>query len=181
MTATPHKGDPENYRLLLNLVDAQWSEAATYSPDANPIVLRRTKEEMVDTNGEPLYPERIVETIPYNLSHHEGELLEQIQKFIRERYSKAKSTNQQSAVFALITLERRLASSPYAMRESLQRMRNGVEERLKNMRQQLVIDNNQDEDWIEWEDLSEQDRWELERAAETAVANIADPRKLKEE
>lgn len=181
MTATPHKGDPDNYRLLLNLVDAQWGEAATYSPDANPIVLRRTKEEMRNANGEPLYPERIVETIPYNLSHQEGELLEQIQKFIRERYSKAKSTNQQSAVFALITLERRLASSPYAMRESLQRMRNGVEERLKNVRRQLVTDNNQGEDWSEWEDLSEQDRWKLEQAAETAVSNIADPRKLKEE
>jgi superfamily II DNA or RNA helicase len=181
MTATPHKGDPDNYRLLLNLIDEQWGEASSYVPDANPIVLRRTKEEMRKANGDPLYPQRIVETLPYNLSHQEGELLEQIQKFIRERYAKAKAANQQSAVFALITLERRLASSPYAMRESLRRMRQSVSQRLQNVRRQLAVDNNQEDDWLEWEDLSEQDRWELERAAEVSVAQIANPRKLKEE
>jgi superfamily II DNA or RNA helicase len=181
MTATPHKGDPDNYRLLLNLVDAQWGEAAAHTLGANPVVLRRTKEEMCKADGSPLYSERIVETIPYNLSHQEGDLLEQIQRFIRERYSKVKATNQQSALFALIMLERRLASSPYALCESLRRMRGGVEARLQNSRRQLADDNNQGGDWLEWEDLTEQERWALEQAAETAVADIADPRKLKEE
>ncbi len=46
MTATPHKGDPDNYRLLVSLVRPDWAEATQYVNGANPMVLRRTKEEM---------------------------------------------------------------------------------------------------------------------------------------
>ncbi len=180
MTATPHKGDPDNYRLLISLVEPRWAEATPYAPGANPVVLRRTKEEMRKPNGEALYPERVVETLPYNLSNPEGTLLEQVYKFIRERYKKAKSTNRQSAAFALLTLERRLASSPYALKESLKRIRARIEERLRHSRS--AISPGRDEgDWAEWEDLSEQERWEREAQAEAEAADLTERRQLKAE
>ena len=171
MTATPHKGDPDNYRLLISLVDPQWGDATQYTDGgANPVVLRRTKEEMRKPDGQPLYPERLVEPIDYSLSQQEGDLLEAVQKFIRKRYERAKSANKQSAAFALVMLERRLASSPYALRESLKRMRNRLEERRRKGRIPAVdVD---DGAWEEWEDLTEGERWARESRAESDAADL---------
>ena len=180
MTATPHKGDPDNYRLLISLIDSQWGEVTPYVQDANPVVLRRTKEEMRKPNGDLLYPERVVETLPYTISKQEGDLLEQVQKFIRKRYVKARAANRQSAAFALLTLERRLASSPYALRESLKRIRARTEARLRDSR--LAVARSPDEsDWADWEDLTEQERWEREAQAEAEAAELTDRRQLRAE
>ena len=180
MTATPHKGDPENYRLLISLLDLQWGEAAAYVGGANPMVLRRTKEEMRKANGEPLYPERIVEPKCYTISHEEGDLLEQVSKFARKRYAKAKSANRQSAAFAMLMLERRLASSPYALRESLQRMRDQVAARLEGSVPVRAL-GGEDGDWAAWEDLTERDRWEREAQAEADAAALVGRRQAKAE
>jgi superfamily II DNA or RNA helicase len=180
MTATPHKGDPENYRLLLRLLDADWSRASAHVDGANPMVLRRTKEEMRKPNGEPLYPERIVETEHYTISHEEGELLERVHKFIRKRYDRAQSANQQNAAFALLTLERRMASSPYALRESLRRIRGKIADRLAGQEVPQSTDG-ADGDWTDWEELSEQERWEREAQAEAEAAAIVSRRQLKRE
>jgi len=174
MTATPHKGDPENYHLLINLLDPQWGEAAAHVGGANPMVLRRTKEEMRKPDGSALYPERIVEPHYYTISRQEGDLLEQVQKFARKRYARARSANRQSAAFALLTLERRLASSPYALRESLQRMRDQVAARLEGnvLVRALDVPDGEDGDWARWEDLAEHDRWEREARAEAEAAAL---------
>jgi SNF2 family DNA or RNA helicase len=179
MTATPHKGDPDNYRLLISLIDSQWGEVTPYVQDANPVVLRRTKEEMRKPNGDLLYPERVVETLPYTISKQEGDLLEQVQKFIRKRYVKAKSANRQSAAFALLTLERRLASSPYALKESLKRIRTRTEACLRDSH--LAARVSDESDWADWEDLTEHERWEREAQAEAEAAELADRRQLKAE
>jgi superfamily II DNA or RNA helicase len=181
-TATPHKGDPDNYRLLVSLLDPHWGEATAYAPGANPAVLRRTKEEMRQPDGTALYPERVVETLPYNLSNPEGALLEQIYKFIQKRYRKARSTNRQSAAFALLTLERRLASSPYALQESLKRIRahTAAQSRAGGGRP-ATAQGQEDGDWTEWEELNEQERWEREAQAEAEAAALVDPRQLQAE
>ncbi len=180
MTATPHKGDPDNYRLLVSLLGDQWGDAAAYTDGANPMVLRRTKEEMRRPNGEPLYPKRNVAPRYYTISHEEGDLLEQVQKFIRRHYSRAKSTNRMGASFALLTLERRMASSPYALLESLKRIREKLDDRLANRRmEQTAIEGAGD--WADWEDLSEQERWEREAQAEAEAAAVVQWRELKAE
>ncbi len=179
MTATPHKGDPENYRLLINLLDPQWGEAAGYAPGPNPMVLRRTKEEMRRPDGGKLYAERIVETLPYNLTRPEGDLLEQVHKFIRARYARAKAANRQGAAFALLTLERRLASSPQALRESLIRMRDAVQARLH--RGPAPAAAGDESAWDEWEELTEAERWEREAQAEVAAAELVETRQLRAE
>lgn len=181
MTATPHKGDPENYRLLINLLDPQWGEAAGYAPGPNPMVLRRAKEEMRRPDGGKLYAERIVETLPYNLTRPEGELLEQVQKFIRARYKRAQAANRQSAAFALLTLERRLASSPQALRESLGRMRDAVHARLQRTPAAAPATAGDEGAWEEWEELAEAERWEREAQAEVAAGELVEARQLRAE
>ncbi len=180
MTATPHKGDPANYRLLINLIDPQWGEAARYASAANPVVLRRTKEEMCQPDGTPLYPERVVETLTYSLSPSEGDFLEQVQKFIQKHYAAAQQANQAAAAFALVTLERRLASSTYALGESLRRMHAQIAARLA----EKTAPRGTAEpalDWADWEELREGDRWTHERRAEEAVAGLFTRRQLRRE
>ncbi len=179
MTATPHKGDPDNYRLLISLLDPEWGEAAAYVGGANPMVLRRTKEEMRKPNGDLLYPERIVEPKYYKISRKEGGLLEQVSKFARKRYAKAKSANRQSAAFAMLMLNRRLASSPYALRESLRRMRNQIAARLESGARTSLP--GEDGDWATWEDLTERDRWERESRAEADAAAMVSRRRAASE
>ncbi|MBZ0275667.1 MAG: DUF3883 domain-containing protein [Anaerolineae bacterium] len=181
MTATPHKGDPENYRFLVRLVNPHWGDALEFAGQAaNPVVLRRTKEEMVKPDGSPLYPERIVAPMEYHLSPREGEVLEQLYKFVRARYAKAQAKNRLSAVFALITLERRFASSPYALRESLLRIRRQIEDRLER-RLMASHESGDDANWLEWDELTEEERWEREERAEGEIAGLSEPRELQAE
>ena len=185
MTATPHKGDPENYRLLVALIDPQWGYASSHSPSNNPLVLRRTKEEMRKPNGDPLYPDRVVETIHYNLSPREGALLEHAQAFIKGRYARALKGNKSSAAFALMTLGRRMASSPYALKESLQRIKAVTEARLQRNRVRTASDDadshSDGSDIADWEDLPETERWERESRAEVEAAMLADTKQLQGE
>jgi len=178
MTATPHKGDPDNYRYLVRLVNPHWGDALEFATDVtNPVVLRRTKEEMVKPDGTPLYPERIVSPMEYQLSPQEGAVLEQLYKFVRTRYVKAQAKNRSSAVFALITLERRFASSPYALRESLLRIRQQIQERIEH--RASSASNEEDQfDWLEWDDLAEEERWKRESDAEGEIATLSDPKDL---
>ncbi len=180
MTATPHKGDPENYRLLIHLIDPQWGDAAEYAGRGNPLVLRRTKEEMRKADGSPLYPERLVEPQYYKISREEGALFEAVSAYAKQRYAKAKTASQ-SAAFALLTLERRMASSPYALRESLARMRAQVQARLEGVEQARKPAPQGDEDWADWEDLTERERWEREAGAEAAAAALVNRRQAKQE
>ncbi len=173
MTATPHKGDPENYRLLIQLVDPQWGDALAHGPGPNPVVLRRTKEEMRKADGDKLYPERIVDTIPFNLSASEGELLEQVLKVVKKRFERAKALNRQSAAFALIMLSRRLASSPYALKKSLENMRAAAVRRRRPTEAQGEEENIED-----WDDLTESERWALERRAEENAAELLDVKQI---
>ena len=143
------------------------------------MVLRRTKEEMLTENGEPLYPRRNVDTQPYRLSRQEGDLLEQVLKFVRRHYAEAKKANRQSAAFALIMLSRRLASSPYALRESLQRIERGIEARLRGVQPASSVGG--DEDIAEWEDLDERERWQREEAAEGDLVALAKRHQLESE
>ena len=73
LTATPHKGDPANFRLLLDLLEPGYFAAETMMSESvrdksNPLFLRRAKEDMVDFDGRPLFVPRRVETPDVSLS-----------------------------------------------------------------------------------------------------------------
>ena len=66
MTATPHKGDPENFRLLLALLDdkafaSQAGVESALGQEHSPYFLRRTKESMKHFDGRPLFLPRHVQ------------------------------------------------------------------------------------------------------------------------
>ena len=77
LTATPHRGDPENFRLLLALLDPDLFASAELVEEAvrrgeNPLVLRRLKEDLKTIDGIPLFPPRHVQTDLFRLSPEEA-------------------------------------------------------------------------------------------------------------
>jgi superfamily II DNA or RNA helicase len=172
LTATPHKGDPNNFLLLLSLLDKNLYAHTEFLREAirkneNPIMLRRLKEDMVDENGKPLFPPRKVHTVPYELTTQEKNLYDAVTEYVTKHFERALRSMYRNAVgFALIVLQRRLASSLRAIRKSLERRKGRLEDRLMNWssyREEIMADLTEEEIAEIDEDMTEEDRWEQEQ------------------
>ena len=172
LTATPHKGDTENFRLFLDLLEPGFFATPkmleeSIEKDENSLFLRRIKEDMKDFEGKPLFLPRHVSTPSYDLSDPERDLYRKITEYVRNQYNKALSSEKKRNIgFALIILQRRLASSSFALWKSLQRRRNRLKEILddfeKSKKPTAKIF-----DFDDAEDLSEEERWQQEKLWET--------------
>lgn len=141
MTATPHRGNPDNFRLLLSLLDPDLfgtneTLADVLKQTGFPIFLRRLKERMTNFDGTPLFTNRDVETVSYTLDGLELELYDRVTEYVRERFEQAASLDSRSkrnVSFALMVLQRRLASSLRAIRISLERREAKLTARLRDL------------------------------------------------
>jgi superfamily II DNA or RNA helicase len=136
LTATPHRGDPENFRLFLDLLqpgffaNSELLNESVKNAD-NPLFLRRLKEDLKDFEGRPLFPPRRVFTKTYRLSDDEKKLYNAVTEYVEKSYNKALAAEKRNVAFALLILQRRLASSLRAVRRSLERRKERLEELLK--------------------------------------------------
>lgn len=128
MTATPHAGSDENFQLFLALLDpdrfAGRYRPGVHSGDTQGYMRRMIKEDLLTFEGKPLFPERVAETVPYELSDLEAELYEEVTTYVREEMNRADRLDDKrrnTVGFALTVLQRRLASSPEAIYQSLRR------------------------------------------------------------
>ena len=145
MTATPHNGKEEDFQLFLALLDPDRFEGrfrpGAHSKDASDVLRRLTKEELRRFDGTPLFPERRAYTAQYELSELEAALYETVTRYVREEMNRAErfaATDERRRVnvgFALTVLQRRLASSPAAIHESLKRRLARMEDRLTALRE----------------------------------------------
>ncbi|HRZ84264.1 MAG TPA: DEAD/DEAH box helicase, partial [Candidatus Hydrogenedentes bacterium] len=141
MTATPHNGKEEDFQLFMALVDGDRFEGGPRtggrSADASDLMRRMDKESLLTFEGKPLFPERIAYTLDYKLSEEESALYQQVTEYVREEFNRAdalENGKQKGTVgFALTILQRRLASSPEAIYQSLRRRRERLDGRLKEM------------------------------------------------
>ena len=123
LTATPHMGKEYPYYCLWRLLEPElFSTETAFSKfpkeSRGRYFIRRVKEEMVDLRGKPLYPERLCDTVSYDLS--QGEVSEQAlydrtTAYIRHYYNQARLLNRQAARFAMTVFQRRMASSTWAL------------------------------------------------------------------
>ncbi|RXE56040.1 RNA helicase [Methanoculleus taiwanensis] len=142
MTATPHNGKEEDFQLFLSLLDAdrfygKFRDGA-HKVDVSDLMRRMVKEDLLKFDGTPLFPERIAESVNYTLSDAEGALYQQVTQYVREEMNKAdriENNQRKGAVgFALTGLQRRLASSPEAIYQSLKRRRERLKRRVEEMK-----------------------------------------------
>jgi SNF2 family DNA or RNA helicase len=177
LTATPHRGDPENFRLFLDLLEPGFFAttemvAESIRKQENPLFIRRVKEDLKDFEGKPLFLPRYVDTIGFRLgveSPKEADLYNELSKYVKEQYNKAvtKQDKRRNVAFALVILQRRLASSTYALLRSLERRKKRLDELLEGATQNNNRNGFTGIDPDEAEDMDEQERWAQEEVWET--------------
>lgn len=179
LTATPHSGETETFHLLLDLLEKGFFSTPqmllqSIQERDNPLFIRRKKEDLKDFEGRPLFLPRYVETKTFKIgrdSPHEADLYNNLSRYVRDQYNKAlASEKRRNITFALIILQRRLASSTYALLRSLERRRERLEEMLKKAEfKALAHLSAPDEETLE--EMSEEERWrEEERWEALSVA-----------
>jgi SNF2 family DNA or RNA helicase len=146
MTATPHNGKEEDFQIFLALLDGDRFEGkfrdGVHTQDPSDLMRRMVKEELLRFDGSRLFPERRSHTVQYELSAEEANLYGQVTDYVREEMNRverreAEEGGAQRRVnvgFALMTLQRRLASSPESIYRSLTRRRERLESRLREQR-----------------------------------------------
>jgi SNF2 family DNA or RNA helicase len=140
MTATPHNGKSEDFQLFLSLLDSDRfygrnrDKDSAHQIDASDLMRRMVKEELRKFDGTPLFPERKAYTVNYTLSDAEAALYQAVTHYVETEMGKAdelEGARRGSVGFALTALQRRLASSPEAIYQSLKRRRERLERRLR--------------------------------------------------
>ena len=180
LTATPHRGDPENFRLFLDLLQpgafatTELLQGSIQAGD-NPLFIRRLKEDLKDFEGKPLFLPRHVRTMTFDLGREspaEKQLYNALSRYVEEQYNKAlASEKRRNLAFAMVILQRRLASSTYALLRSLERRKKRLEELLQRAEALNKTRFEPTADFFslmeEIEDLSEEERWKQEEIWET--------------
>jgi len=141
MTATPHNGKEEDFQLFLALLDGDRFEGkfrdGVHQVDVTDLMRRMVKEKLLKFDGCPLFPERIAYTVPYKLSDPEAKLYAEVTEYVRQEFNRAEKLNNEgrkgTVGFALTILQRRLASSPEAIYQSLKRRREKLEKRMREL------------------------------------------------
>jgi SNF2 family DNA or RNA helicase len=141
MTATPHNGKEEDFQLFMALLDGDRFEGrfrdGVHAVDVSDLMRRMVKENLLKFDATPLFPERIASTVPYKLSDPEARLYKEVTDYVREEFNRAEALENDKRAgtvgFALTILQRRLASSPEAIYQSLRRRRERLERRMTEL------------------------------------------------
>ena len=141
MTATPHNGKEADFQLFMALLDGDRFEGrfrdGVHSADVSDLMRRMVKENLRKFDNTPLFPPRIAYTVPYRLSPAEEALYKDVTEYVRDEFNRAAALENDKRAgtvgFALTILQRRLASSPEAIYQSLRRRRERLESRLREL------------------------------------------------
>jgi len=131
LSATPHQGNPFQFWSLLQLLNDQLFSGPEDLHDhrgvLSRVMIRRTKREVTDATGNPIFRRRQVHTERFPLAPKERAFYEQLSEYLREGYNVAgihqtRTTRQQRAIgFVMATFQKIMSSSPRAIRQALRR------------------------------------------------------------
>ncbi|MCY3763178.1 MAG: helicase-related protein, partial [Gemmatimonadetes bacterium] len=198
LTATPHKGDPQNFTLFLQLLDRDaYADVSSIRDAMNrrraPFYLRRTKEAMVyfperHTDGtwiaKPVFTKRIPRTADFAIDGTEFDLYQAVTRFVKRQCTRAAAQGDdpraRAVGFLMSLYQRRLASSTYAMRRSLENRAKRLKDGLARA-QEVVRTAPPDLPGLEeLEELEDAERERLERVLE-AITLAGNAEQVREE
>jgi superfamily II DNA or RNA helicase len=188
MTATPHSGIEENFQLFLTLLDrdqfAGKFRKNIHGSDTTGLMRRMVKEDLLTFEGKPLFPERIAETVPYELTELEQELYDEVTAYVREGMNRAANLDgkrRNTVGFALTVLQRRLASSPEAIYKSLVRRTERLERWKKDLQSgKGIAPSVSDADLDTYDDYDEHSAAEIEELEEELLDSATAARTVEE-
>ena len=187
MTATPHRGDPVNFTLFLQLLDRDAyadvrSIQQAMTQQRAPFYLRRTKEAMVyfpernedgTWEARKIFTKRIPHTVDFAIDGDEFELYREITRFVKRQSARAAAEDDnpraRAVGFLMALYQRRLASSTRSMRCSLENRANRLEKGLKQAQELVQTAPPTLPDWEELDEMEEGERERLERMLEAVT------------
>ena len=188
LTATPHRGRKDTFKKLLQLLDedifatddiaAQRIKELEHN-GINKFFIRRLKEDMKDWNGSPLFKLRFTKTVAYELTNEEKILYDAVTDYLTVKKEEASESKNIHVSLALTVMQRRLVSSIYAIKNTLERrykaLQSIVDETNKNpnlWNQRHKLEGFDVDDIEDFEELEDDERDALENI-------LSDPRKFK--
>ena len=198
LTATPHKGDPQNFTLFLQLLDQDAYADVKSIREAMerrraPFYLRRTKEAMVyfperEPDGtwtaKPVFTKRIPRTADFAIDGAEFALYQNVTRFVKRQSNRAAAQGDdpraRAVGFLMSLYQRRLASSTYAMRRSLENRAQRLEDGLKRAQELARTAPPDLPDLEELEELEDAERERLESMLE-AITLAGNAEQVREE
>jgi len=160
LTATPHRGRKDTFRRLLMLLDddlfskdehvtervireqpglysmggEDFDDELGITKARNRFFLRRLKEEMVNWDGDPLFKQRHTKTVGYDLTPEEMVLYRAVTDYVRSKRQQARAQKNRNVELTVMVMQRRLASSIYAITCTLRNRRNALDNVLTLLR-----------------------------------------------
>ncbi len=191
MTATPHNGKEEDFQLFMALLDADRFEGrfrdGVHQVDVSDLMRRMVKERLLRFDGKPLFPERRAYTVSYTLSPEEDALYQAVTEYVRREFNRAEQLENDgrkgTVGFALTILQRRLASSPEAIYQSLKRRRERLEKRLREAqrtRQRVLQAEGPTYDADYWDDFEDAPDSEVEQIEAELIDSATAARTVEE-
>lgn len=193
LTATPHKGDPANFSLFLQLLDEDaYADVRSIHEAMDrrraPFYLRRTKEAMVyfperQMDGtwvaKKIFTKRIPHTVDFQIDGMEFDLYRDVTRFVKRQSARAAAQGDdpraRAVAFLMALYQRRLASSTRAMRRSLENRARRLEEGLRRAQELARLAPPDLPDPEELEEMEEGERDRLEQMLEAiTLASNAD-------
>ncbi len=168
LSATPHTGKEQSFRSLVSYIDplrvAENQELTREMVDE--VMIRRGKETIFDDEGERIFPNRDVQTVPVDMTLPEEDFYEAVTEYVRRIYNRSEVLNAPVVGFAMALMQKRLVSSIGAIEATLER-------RLDGLMEEDEVDLSRDaRSYLEGEDLEEDDQIaaqkELERISVSA-------------
>ena len=184
LTATPHRGDPVNFSFFLQLLDQDvYADVRSIREAMDrrraPFYLRRVKEAMVyfperredgSWVAEKIFTKRIPHTVDFQIDGPEFDLYRDISRFVKHQSAKAAAQGDdpraRAVGFLMSLYQRRLASSTYAMRHSLENRVKRLEEGLKRAQELIHLMPPELPDAEEIEEMEDYERDKLEAILE---------------
>lgn len=126
LSATPHQGKTDAFRRLMSLLDADAfpDEESIQRERVWPYVVRTEKRQAIDTEGKALFKPRYTKlsTVAWDsLRPAQRRLYEAVSDYVREGYNRALQEKKSYAGFLLILMQRLVTSSTQAIRTTLGR------------------------------------------------------------
>lgn len=188
LTATPHRGRMDTFKMLLQLLDedifateeiANTRIRELETGGINKFFIRRLKEDMKGWNNKPLFKERFTKTTSYELTIEEKALYDSVTAYLIAKKAEASQMKNTHVSLALSVMQRRLVSSIFAIKNTLERRFRALNSIVEELRKNPNLW--QQRHKIESLDVGTIDDYdELEDDERDALENIlSDPKKFK--
>lgn len=133
LSATPHQGKTDAFHRLVSLLDSEaFPDIGSISRDrVQPYVIRTEKRRAIDAEGKPLFKPRRTQLIPVSWQdRHQGQrsLYGAVTEYVREGYNQAMQEKRSYIGFLMILMQRLVVSSTSAIRTTLERRLEALEE-----------------------------------------------------